>query len=123
MRDYLENRDQLYIVDQSLLSSLSDYNDPIQIQKGIQRTLAIIESIKTNIELMDSYSKEADETFRTIVDGLNAKISSMTNKIDAYRSNLAIIRNGGSVNIINLEDCKYINTAYSSNDAGIILES
>lgn len=123
MRDYLESRDQLYIVDQSLLSSLSDYNDPIQIQKGIERTLAIIKSIKTNIGLMDSYSKEADETFRTIVDGLNAKVSSMANKIDAYRSNLAIIRNGGSVNIINLEDCKYINTAYSSNDAGIILES
>ena len=123
MRDYLESRDQLYIVDQSLLSSLSDYNDPIQIQKGIERTLAIIESIKTNIGLMDSYSKEADETFRTIVGGLNAKVSSMANKIDAYRSNLAIIRNGGSVNIINLEDCKYINTAYSSNDAGIILES
>lgn len=123
MRDYLESIDQLYIVDQSLLSSLSDYNDPIQIQKGIERTLAIIESIKTNIGLMDSYSKEADETFRTIVDGLNAKVSSMANKIDAYRSNLAIIRNGGSVNIINLEDCKYINTAYSSNDAGIILES
>ncbi len=123
MRDYLENRDELYVVSQSLLSSLSSYNDPIQIHRGIDRSLAIVESMKAKIAQMEVYSEEADATFRTIVEGLNAKVASIVNKIDAYRSNLSIIKNGGSVNMVNLEDCTYINTAYSSNDAGIILES
>lgn len=123
MKKYLENRDSLYIQAQSLLSSLSEYNDPLQISLAIKRSINILNELEQKVDTLNESADEAEYIFNNIIDGLNNKISSISNKIDAYMANICIIGSNGTVNVVQLDDCIYTNMAYSSNDMGIILES
>ncbi len=123
MKEYLDTRQDLYVVNQSLMSSMSSFNDPAQIERSIERTLGIINEALSKMNKLSEYSKEAEDTFSTIVNGLSSKVASMESIIDAYRSNMGIIKGGGSINIINLEECTFNNTAYSPIDLGVIMES
>ena len=123
MKEYLANRDSLYVSSQSLLSSMSEYNDSIQIAASIKRTINILSEIEQKANILNENIEEAEYIFENIINGLEEKISSVSNKIDAYMANIGILGSNGTISVISLESCSYNNMAYSSNDMGVILES
>lgn len=126
MKEYVENRNRVYVREELNASGISRYNSIDQYRALLSRAKSISENISSTIEFLLT---NKDDVLNTV----DTAISTLENKVQIIREsakflskqNLEVrsISSEADISVVDLSRGSFNNTSYSITDRGVIIDS